>query len=162
MVAISVSIGLRFPPWEGAILVDRGTRCKLRQETQGYSWCSVDQYSCDKTVGWIQMSLGKEVDPNPGRIVLDGDPAPNSSTPHLRAMHIVAKRWPISATAELLHSNTAINLHQRRHSKMVIVLRPQMCDVTSSYLLDECLDCGKRRAIFGERTCPHMSEDNVL
>jgi len=118
---------------------------------RGGAWYS---YSCDKTVGWIQMSLGKEVDPNPGRIVLDGDPAPNSSTPHLRAMHIVAKRSPISATAELLHSNTAINLHQRRHSKMVIVLRPQMCDVTSSYLLDECLDCGKRRGNFWGKDMP--------
>ena len=31
---------------------------------------------------------------------------------------------------------------------MVIVLRPQICDVTSPYLLDECLDCGKRRGNF--------------
>ena len=109
------------------------------------------------------MWLGKEVDlPHPGRIVLDGDRAPNGSPLHLRPMHIVAKRSPVWATAELLHSNNAINLHHRRQSKMAIVLRPRICDVTSPYLLDECVDCGKRRAILGERTCPRMSEDNLL
>jgi len=41
-----------------------------------------------------------------GDIVLDGDPAPPhgkwSSSPTFRLMSIVAKRSPISATAELL------------------------------------------------------------
>lgn len=100
------------------------------------------------------MSLGKEVDPGPGRVVLDGGPAPNSGAPHLRAMHVVAGRSPISATAGLLRSSAAMGLDQRGRSGMVIVLRPQMCDVASSYLLDECLDCGERRGNFWGRDMP--------
>jgi len=47
------------------------------------------------------MPLGKEVGFGPGHIVLDGDPAPTADPPPLTA--IVAKRSPISATAELLY-----------------------------------------------------------
>jgi len=51
------------------------------------------------------MPLGTEL--GPGDIVLDGDPAPPTkggghSTPTFRPTSIVAKRSPISATAELL------------------------------------------------------------
>jgi len=53
------------------------------------------------------MPLGTEVGLGPGHIVLDGDPAPpprkGARQPlHFRPMSIVAKRSPISATAELL------------------------------------------------------------
>jgi len=54
------------------------------------------------------MPLGKEVGLGPGHIVLDGDPVagdpalPTAATPPFRPMSIVAKRSPISATAELL------------------------------------------------------------
>jgi len=48
------------------------------------------------------MPLGKEVGLVPGHIVLDGDPAPTAVPSHFRPMPIVAKRSPISATAELL------------------------------------------------------------
>ena len=53
------------------------------------------------------MPLGIEVDLGPGHIVLDGDPAPPPSKgaqqlPSFRPMFVVAKRSPISATAELL------------------------------------------------------------
>jgi len=48
------------------------------------------------------MPLGKEVGLGPGHTVLDGDPAPAAAPPHFRPMPIVAKRSPISATAELL------------------------------------------------------------
>jgi len=52
------------------------------------------------------MPLGKEVGLGPGRIVLDGDPVgtqfPTAAPGHFRPMPIVAKRSPISATAELL------------------------------------------------------------
>jgi len=48
------------------------------------------------------MPLGKEVGLGPGHIVLDGDPAPTAAPPHFRPMPIVAKRSPISATAEVL------------------------------------------------------------
>ena len=49
---------------------------------------------------------GREVGLGPGHIVLDGDPASpkkgNSTPPTFRPMSIVAKRSPISATAEHL------------------------------------------------------------
>jgi len=52
------------------------------------------------------MPLGKEVSLGPGHIVLDGDPVetqpPTAVHAHFQPMFIVAKRSPISATAELL------------------------------------------------------------
>jgi len=51
------------------------------------------------------MPLGKVVGLGPGHIVRwgpSGDPAPTAAPPHFRPMPIVAKRSPISATAELL------------------------------------------------------------
>jgi len=51
------------------------------------------------------MPLGREVDLGPGHIVLDEDPFPperGTAVPSLRSMSTVAKRSPISATAELL------------------------------------------------------------
>jgi len=52
------------------------------------------------------MPLDKVVGLGPGHIVLDGDPVgtqhPTAAPPHFRPMPIVAKRSPISATAELL------------------------------------------------------------
>jgi len=49
----------------------------------------------------MKMPLGKEVGLSPGHIVLDGDPAPTAAPLHFWPMPIVAKRSPISATAEL-------------------------------------------------------------
>jgi len=61
---------------------------------------------CSQTAGWIKMPLGMNVGFSPGHIVLDGDPAPpivrGTVGPTFRPMSIVAKRSPISATAELL------------------------------------------------------------
>jgi len=54
---------------------------------------------CGQTVQWIQMKLGTEVGLGSGDIVLDGDPR---QSPTSRPMSIVAKRSPISATAEHL------------------------------------------------------------
>ena len=55
------------------------------------------------------MPLGKEVGLGPGHIVLDGDPVGTkrctAAPPHFWPMPIVAKRSPISATAELLLDN---------------------------------------------------------
>ena len=52
------------------------------------------------------MRLGKEVGLGPGHTVLDGDSVgtqpPQQPLPTFRPMSIVAKRSPISATAELL------------------------------------------------------------
>ena len=53
------------------------------------------------------MPFGKEVGLGPGHIVLDGGqwgPIPTAASPHFRPMSIVAKRSPISATAELLYT----------------------------------------------------------
>jgi len=52
------------------------------------------------------MPLGTEVGLSPGHIVY-GDPGPSKVTytaPNFRPISIVAKRWPISATAEHLLS----------------------------------------------------------
>ena len=57
-----------------------------------------------QTVGWIKMKLGMEVGLGPGHIVLDGDPAPppqRGTAPNFRPISVVAKRSPISASAEL-------------------------------------------------------------
>jgi len=56
------------------------------------------------------MPLGKEVGLGPGHIVLDGDPALTAAPPHFRPMPIVAKRSPISATAELLYTIRVVDL----------------------------------------------------
>jgi len=52
------------------------------------------------------MSLGTNVGLDPGHMVLDGHPAPPTArgtvAPTFRPVSIVAKRSPISATAELL------------------------------------------------------------
>jgi len=60
---------------------------------------------CGQMAELIKMPVGTEVDLGPGHIVLDGDPAPYERAyllPSLRPMSIVAKRSPISATAEHL------------------------------------------------------------
>jgi len=55
---------------------------------------------CGQTAGWIKMALSMDVDLGPGRIVLDGDPAPlpekGTETPNFRPIFIVAKRLDAS------------------------------------------------------------------
>jgi len=67
---------------------------------------SVTLENCGQTVVWSKMPLGMEVGLGPGHIVLDGDPAipkkQDTVAPTFRPMSVVAKRSPISATAELL------------------------------------------------------------
>jgi len=83
---------------------------------------------CGQTAGWIKMPLGTEVDLSLADFVLDGDPAlhqkvaqfPQFSAhcvrwgpappqmghaPNFWSMSIVAKRSPVSVTAELLLFN---------------------------------------------------------
>jgi len=66
-----------------------------------------------QTVGWIRMPLGMDVGLDPGHTVLDGDPPPptleRGIAPTFRPMSIVAKRSPISATAELLLDHSTLN-----------------------------------------------------
>ena len=61
---------------------------------------------CGQTAGWIKMRIGREVDISPGHTVLHEDPASppkrGTAAPTFRPMSIVAKRSPISATAEHL------------------------------------------------------------
>ena len=63
--------------------------------------------NCGQTVTWIKIPLGTEVGLSPGDIVLDGDPAPpterGTAAPTFWPMSTVAKRSPISASAELLY-----------------------------------------------------------
>jgi len=71
------------------------------------------------------MPLGKVVGPCPGHIVLDGDPvgtqSPTAAPPHFRPMRIVAKRSPISATAELLlrYASEKAERQKLRHKTVV-------------------------------------------
>jgi len=64
------------------------------------------------------MPLGKEVGLGPGHTVLDGDPvetqAPQQPLATFRPMSIVAKRSPISATAELLSKDNRVYLDGNR------------------------------------------------
>ena len=70
------------------------------------SCLSVTLVYCGEKVGWIKMPLGKEVGLGPGDIVLNGNPAPPrkglQQAPTCRPMSNMAKRSPISASAELL------------------------------------------------------------
>jgi len=60
---------------------------------------------CAQTAGWINMPLGTRVGLGPGNIALDADPdpPPKGIPPKFRSMSVVAKRSPISATAEHLY-----------------------------------------------------------
>jgi len=61
---------------------------------------------CGQLAGRIKMPYGREVGLGPGHFVLDGNPAPlpkkGGRAPNFRPVSIVAKRSPISATAEHL------------------------------------------------------------
>jgi len=69
---------------------------------------------CGEMAGWIKMLLNTEVDLGPGHIVLDGPSSPQKGAeqpPSLQPLSVVAKRSPISATAELLLYNRKINMN---------------------------------------------------
>ena len=62
------------------------------------------------------MPFGREVGLGPGDIVLDGDSGPTTeggtaAPATIRPMSIVAKRTPISATAELFLCPVRVGLH---------------------------------------------------
>ena len=91
-------------PWPRPHCARRGSSSPLQKG------CTTPKFSahvyCAQTAGWIKMPLGTKVGLGPGRIVLYGDPAlppPKRGKPaNFRPMFIVAKRSPISATAEHL------------------------------------------------------------
>jgi len=74
----------------------------------------------------IKMPLGMEVGIGPGDFALDGDPAfpteRGTAAPTLRPMSIVAKRSPISATAELLFNFVSdfVFFLKRRRSMQIL------------------------------------------
>jgi len=88
----------------GLIVLDRDPALP----SKGHS-CPQFSVHVRQTLGWIKAPLRTEVGLCPGDIVLDGDaasPPPNGAQQLLsfRPMSVVAKRSPISATAELLLS----------------------------------------------------------
>jgi len=94
-------LGMEVGPGPGHIVLDGDPPCKGAEPRPQFSVHAC----CGQMAGWIKMPVGREVDVGPGDIVLDGDPAPlnkGHSTPSYRPMSVVAKRSPISATAELL------------------------------------------------------------
>jgi len=78
----------------------------LRQRMSCLSSLSLTLVYCNQTLEWIKTPLATEVGLGPGDTVLDGDPPPPrkraQQRPTFRPMSIMAKRSPISATAELL------------------------------------------------------------
>jgi len=86
---------------------------------------------CGQNDGWIKMPLGTEVGLGPGH-VLDGDPSTPTerghSSPSFRSMSIIAKRSPISATAEFLQqlvSDFTCNLLYIPYPKAVAMIYKQ-------------------------------------
>ena len=85
-----------------------GTQLPQRKNKGHSPHFSAHVYCC-QTAGWIKMPVGTEVGLGPGDIVLDGDPAPpkkGHSLPNFRPVSVVAKRLPISDTAEHLFQTT--------------------------------------------------------
>ena len=99
---------------------------------------------CGQTAGWIRISLCTEVGLGPGDIVLDVDPAP---PPHKRAqqpttfwpMSIVAKRSPISATAELLFkiSDNILETVKDRDTVTTDDHQDIMCDLSNGMITND-------------------------
>ena len=75
---------------------------------KGHSHPFLVHICCGRMARWIQMPLGTEVGLGPDHIVLDGAHPPKNkggergTAPNFRPISIVAKRSPISATAERL------------------------------------------------------------
>jgi len=89
----------------GRPFVKRFALCYRTVVCHVLSCLSVTLVYCGQTVGCITMTLGMQVGLDPGHIVLDEDPAPpqrGTTSTNFRPTSIVAKRSPISATAELL------------------------------------------------------------
>ena len=80
-------------------------------QERGHSPQFLAHVCCGQTVGWIKVPHGTMVGHGHGNIVLDADPAPSprGTAPKFRPMSIVAKRSPISATAEHLFINFVEN-----------------------------------------------------
>jgi len=124
--------------------------------------CNVGVY-CGQTVGWIKMPLGMQVGVGlgPGHIVLDGHPAPPwkgaQQPPTSRPVSIVAKRSPMSATAELLSALSPQHVDHRGCGQ----LSSTVVSVTLS--VHRCLQHVDRRAVRRERVVEFIgSASNVV
>jgi len=98
----------------GRPFVKRFTLCYRTVVLSCLSLClSVTLVYCDETAGRIKMPLGAKVGLGPDHIVLHGEWGPNSpqrgTVPNFRPMSTVAKRSPISATAENLLLQVWVN-----------------------------------------------------
>jgi len=97
-----MALGMELGLGPGHIVLDGDPALQKRGQSPQF----LAHVCCGQTAGWIKMPLGTEVGLGPGHVVLDGDPVPlhrkGHSTPNFLPMSIVAKRSPISATAELL------------------------------------------------------------
>jgi len=81
--------------------------CVTQLPPKGHSPQFSAHVCCGQTAGWIKIPLDTEVGLDPGYVVLDGDTQPSremgTAAPTFRPTSIVAKRSPISSTAELLY-----------------------------------------------------------
>jgi len=99
---IKMKPGTEVGLWPGYIVLD-GDPAPPRKRGTALQFSA--RVCCGHTAGWIKMPLGTKVSLGPGHILLHGDPAlPKNwhSLPIFGSMSIVAKRSPISATAEHL------------------------------------------------------------
>jgi len=106
---------------------------------KGHSHHFADHVYCGQTAGWTKMPLGTKVGLGPGHIVLDGAKLPQKKgTPNFRPIAIVAKRSPISATAEhLLYSRAAVDSISsdtaRRAILILCIVYVTACDLGLSF-----------------------------
>ena len=113
---------------------------------------------CSQTAGWIKMPLGTKVGIGPGDIELDRDPFPlkrgHSCPTTLRPTSIVARRSPISATAELLlrsyHGKVPILYNGPPFFHLKILLRMGLSGPLSKYAVPWAhpSPCSKRHQPF--------------
>ena len=109
---------------------------------------------CSKMAGWIKMPLGMKVYLGPGHIVLHGDlaaPRKRSTAPNFRPMSIVAKRSPVSSTAEYYcnlltydqnATTAAVRLQSTLSSIQAVWLVVCFTGMTSSLAKVNNLKCG--------------------
>jgi len=106
-VCIRISFGTEVGLSLGDTVLD-GNPAPLKERGTATHHFSTHVY-CGQTVGWIRIPLGTEVGLGRGDIVLYGDPSflveRGKASPTFQPVSIVAKRSPVSATAELLYTN---------------------------------------------------------
>jgi len=118
---LGTQVGLR----PGHIALDRDPM-QWSPSTKGRSPPIFGPYiCCGQVARCIKMSLGTKVGLGPGCIVLHGDPAPLGKgaqpLPNILPMSVMAKRSPISATADYLFKRS-IDLHVMKRSEKILCM----------------------------------------